>query len=124
MKTLGIMLVVGMLMAVPASALVLFEENFDGVPNEDLSTLGWTQKSGPAMTISDTEIDDGFSVLQGKSGTGGSVYTKDIIGGGERTLGVGEWFELTWVAQSPNDYASVFVRNDAETHHTRGTYIA
>ena len=41
MKTLGIMLIAVMLVAAPASALVLVDEDFSGQVGADLTTKGW-----------------------------------------------------------------------------------
>ena len=58
-NVLGI-LVVGMLLAVSARGVVLFEEDFAGTVGADLTTIGWTNEEGPdAGTISDTDIGGG-----------------------------------------------------------------
>ena len=112
MKKLGIMLVGLMLMAGPASAVVIFEEDFTGTTGEAIHTLGWGMYGTVPILISDQTIDEGQSGEVQSDWSGDCWYIAPF---GGYTLTGDEYFRLSLVGQAKTDFFALMNAGDGGT---------
>ena len=116
--------VLAAIIAVPAYATVLFEENFDGTAGQSVATIGWTQTTG-SLNIDSTVIDSGNSAGKTADGSSNDIYEK-ALPGGAYTLGAGEYFRYSFVlknvAGAQNNSIWVILGQDGGSDY-QGTHI-
>jgi hypothetical protein len=112
MRSLVMMVMVGLLAAAPAGATTLFWEDFEGTVGNDISTLGWTDGDTGGANISATVIDSGKSAIAAGVSSA-PLYRQNLAVA--HTLGLGEYYVYTGVLEATGDDAYVYMVPSAGT---------
>jgi hypothetical protein len=102
MKNLAIMLVAVVVMAAPAHAVLLWEENFDGTVGDSIVSTGNWVSTDSAILINATTVDAGNSGAEPAGGAWANAFSTVI----DHTLAPDEpGFRYSWVMADPDGHS-------------------